>query len=77
MAVRNFWIEADVDGYKTMLKGGPRSKEDGLSVKLFQRSEGNITTAVKIDCFVDSEGKLVTVIKNGDGDIVYKHKTER
>lgn len=22
MAVRNFWVEADVDGYKTMLKGG-------------------------------------------------------
>ena len=27
MAVRNFWFEADVDGYHTQLSGGPRSKD--------------------------------------------------
>ena len=77
MAIRNFWVEADVDGYKTTLKVDPRSKSDGMEVTLYQRDNGRITTAVKIDCFVDFEGKLVTEVRNNNGDVILKHKTER
>ena len=77
MAIRNFWIEADVDGYKTTLEGGPRNKNGGLEAMIYQREDGRITTAVKIDCFVDSEGKLVTEIRNNNGNVVLKNVTER
>lgn len=29
MAVRNFWVEAEVDGYQTNPKGGPRKAATG------------------------------------------------
>ena len=29
MAVRNFYVEADIDGRQTMLGGGPRNKDGG------------------------------------------------
>jgi len=42
MAVRNWWIEADVDGRKTPLSGGPRSKDGGFQLTIYQRVKGNI-----------------------------------
>ena len=62
MAVRNFWIEADIDGRKTMLAGGPREKDGGLTVNLFQRSEGDIQKAVSIECF-EENGELFTYVR--------------
>ena len=30
MAMRNFWIDVDIDGRKTLLSGGPRTKDGVL-----------------------------------------------
>lgn len=66
MAVRNFWIEADVDGRNTNLAGGPRAKDGGMVVTLKQRELGCITTPVRIECF-ERHGELVTeVYVNGE-----------
>ena len=73
--VRNFWIEADIDGYKTDLKGGPRSKKDGLTATLYQRDDGEIKTAVKIYCCADGE-KLKTEVEV-DGKTVAVYETRR
>jgi len=48
MAVRNFWIEADIDGRTTTLTGGPRSKDGGFSLDIFIRDEGASTKAITI-----------------------------
>ena len=53
MAVRNFWFEADVDGYHTQLSGGPRAKDGGMDIVLYQREDGEIYTAMKIFCRAD------------------------
>ena len=37
MALRNFWIDAKIDGRKTELEGGPQAKDGGLSVDILQR----------------------------------------
>ncbi len=41
VAIRNFWIEARIDGRKTVLKGGPRGKDEGFEIDIYQRSSGD------------------------------------
>lgn len=46
--MRNFWINAVIDGRKTPLKGGPRSKKGGFIIEISQRDKGKETTPIKI-----------------------------
>lgn len=61
MAVRNFWVEADIDGRATMLAGGPRGKRDGMDVTIYQRDGGGIKTAVRIFCRANGENLVTSV----------------
>lgn len=77
MAVRNFWIDANIDGRETELAGGPRSKDGGMDVVIKQRDCGKITTAVKIRCF-EYEGKLTVEVSDGKtNEVVFERETER
>ena len=38
--VRNFWLEADVDGRVSTVAGGPRGKDGGITLRIYQRSGG-------------------------------------
>ncbi len=51
MAVRNFWTNVKVDGYKAVMAGVPKSKEGGMTIEVKQRDEGEKVTAVKIRCY--------------------------
>ena len=72
MAVRNFWVEVEIDGRKTVLKGGGRGKQDGMLIRLYQRNKGNIKEVVNINCLpltcYDEDNKehifLSTHVKN-------------
>lgn len=66
MAIRNFWVEADIDGRQTTLAGGPRGKTSGMEVTLYQREEGSIATAIRIACRALSDGKLATTVYIND-----------
>ena len=57
--VRNFWIRAAIDGRKSILAGGPRSRDGGMSLTLFQRREGSALTSLEISCRSTSAGVLV------------------
>ena len=74
--VRNFWAEVDVDGKETVMAGGPKNKEGGLTIKVLQRSKGDIAHAIDVRCFVKTDGKLCTQIKQ-DGKIITEFLTER
>lgn len=50
MAVRNFYIDADIDGRATMLSGGPRAKDGGMDIELYQRDDGKILRIASIRC---------------------------
>lgn len=65
MAVRNFWVEADVDGYQTMVSGGPRRKDGGMDVTIYQRDDGGIKTAVRIFCRANGENLVTSVCIDG------------
>ena len=55
MAARNFWIECDIDGRKTRLEGGPRRKDGGFELTIWQRSEGGRMKAFAVQGFVVGE----------------------
>jgi len=56
--IRNFWLEASIDGRVTSLDGGPQAKDGGFTLAIFQRRNGSIVHPVSIDGWADSDGKL-------------------
>ena len=66
MATRNFWIKAEIDGRKTPLAGGPRSKDGGMDVTLLVREDGGISDGVRITCRSDGAKNIVRVFFNGE-----------
>lgn len=75
--VRNFWIEVEVDGRRTRISAGPKSKDGGLSVRLFQRDRGEVREVLTIRSTVEVEGRLLrtvvddleSVVSDGNGTI--------
>ncbi len=65
--VRNFWIEADIDGLKEMVATGPIAADGGISVRILQRNEGGIVTALRIYGIADSDGHLELTAHSDDG----------
>ena len=60
--VRNFWIEGNIDGYKSQIKGGPRSKDGGFDLRIYMRQKGEIFNPVKIFGKAKDEKTLVLYI---------------
>ena len=73
--MRNFWVEVDVDGYQNILKGGPRHKEGGTDITLYQREDGASKTAVEIRC--RAYGSLLVTTVDINGERVGSFRTER
>jgi hypothetical protein len=48
MTVRNFWIEATVDGRETPIVFGPRAKDGGFTLRIYQRDKGISRLAVSV-----------------------------
>lgn len=76
MAVRNFYVEADVDGRATSLAGGPRAKDGGMTVRLYQRADGRIERAFTIECR-EENGVLVRRVYNNDSEKVAEFESAR
>jgi hypothetical protein len=76
MTVRNFWIEASIDGKNTLLSGGPQNKNGGFYMNIKQRSNGDITKALVIDG-KEKNGKLVLSIWDDNGKLIHTFETER
>ena len=78
MAVRNWWIEADVDGRKTPLSGGPRSKDGGFQLNIYQRVKGDIDNPYRINAFKNRNGYLVCQVYSiKDKKIIHEFTSER
>lgn len=77
MAVRNFWIDVRVDGRETKLAGGPRSKDGGATVMIYQREIGGIRTAFQIKCKATPSGNLITSVFDDEGKLLTSFQTTR
>lgn len=69
MAIRNFWLEANIDGRKTPLQGGPRAKDGGMTATLYIRNDGAIEEAVTLDCHANKDGALVVLVEVEGRDV--------
>ena len=76
MAVRNFYVEANIDGRDTLLGGGPRSKTGDMSVRLYQRNEGEIDEVLMIDCD-ERDGVLITRVFDKNHNLLFTYETKR
>ena len=61
MAVRNWWAQAHVDGRKSLVTFGPKGKDGGFLLKIFQRSEGKSFLACRIEGSSDGENLILSV----------------
>lgn len=59
--MRNFWIKGQVDGRNSNITGGPRNKEGGMNVSLYQRVQGESVEVVEIESIADGI-ELVTFV---------------
>lgn len=76
MAVRNFYVNVDVDGYKTKMKGGPRNKEGGMEITLLQRDKGSKVVAFIINSY-EKDGILYSNVMDKDRNVLTTFQTER
>ena len=76
MALRNFWLEAKIDGRKTELKGGPRNKTGGMRTKVYVRDQGVSVLACKIVC-EECDGDLIVMVYDKDGQLLHSNTTKR
>lgn len=65
--VRNFWLEADIDGRRSRFEGGPRSKSGGFTVTVKQRDCGEVTTAGRLYGYAWADGTLTLAFVKADG----------
>ena len=83
MAVRNFYIKADIDGRKTKLAGGPASKDGGMNISIFQRDSlggGTKYAIIQIISYVamlDGKRMLVTRVYDDCGNELKEYISER
>ena len=78
MALRNFWIDCDIDGRKTSLSGGPRARNGGMEIDIRQRDSNESVKALSIRCGQDySTGDLYTEVYDAEGILIYEFTTKR
>jgi len=61
--VRNFYMESQVDGRKTLITGGPRTKDGGMVITLYQKEKGESVEILDVSSSVLPNGKLRTIIR--------------
>ena len=72
--VRNFWIEAEIDGQKTTLSGGPKSRTGGIEVFIKMRDKGRVDTPITIRGFAHEDGRLALYVYGPDNQVIPVYK---
>ena len=74
MAVRPFYVTADVEGRANPLSGGPKRKDGRMTIELHQRDKGDITTPYRICQRPMDDNQLITEIYYF-GDLIHSYTT--
>lgn len=62
--VRNFWIDANIDGRQESLSGGPASKTGGFTLNIRMRDNGEVSHVVRIWGMANDEGEISLFVQN-------------
>lgn len=76
MPIQNFYIACEIDGRKSKLAAGPKAKDGGFDLVIYQRSEGEKTKALSVTGNVRLNGDLALDILMHDESlpIAFNHK---
>lgn len=75
--VRNFWLEAAIDGRGSSIATGPRRSDGGISVEVKMREEGYISAKRVTVVGAAVEGKLWLQVTGYEGNTqVWQHEIE-
>lgn len=74
--VRNWWITAKADGRHSSVAFGPRARDGGFSLIVYQRDKGDIRTAFQMEG-KQIDGKLVLIVRGDSTNEMHVLKTER
>ena len=61
--MRNFYLKGKVAGRKSPITGGPRSKDGGMFITLYQKEKVESVEVLSVISTVLPDGKLKTVIR--------------
>jgi len=75
--VRNFWIDADIDGRRSSLTGGPVAKDGGFTMRIRQRDDGTVSEPVRVWGETYKDGTVALVIYDENGSEVFRRVTTR
>jgi hypothetical protein len=75
--LRNFWISTIIDGRKTKLEGGPKSKDGGLRTDIIMRENGKSKTALTITCTPLHDDLLQIAVYDDRGTVVFNRVFDR
>lgn len=67
--VRNFWLSARIDGRRSSFASGPRSKEGGFHLDIYQRDGGEVSTRPLRITGVCRDGKLAVSVHDGGTEL--------
>lgn len=74
--VRNFWIEIDVER-QGWIKAGPRAKDEGFTMMIFQRDKGKVVNQLTIEGIVDGNKLCLQVLDSQESKLHYQKVTQR
>lgn len=74
--VRNFWLTVKVDGKKSEVGTGPRSKDGGFRCHVLQRADGQVYHEEIVVEGIIRDGLLELKVWDG-GDVIFKRTTKR
>ena len=76
MPIQNFYIDCEIDGRESKLTGGPKAKDGGFSLTIYQRSEGKKITALKVAGNVRINGTLALNLWKRDNMLLIRSNVE-
>ena len=62
MQLKNFYINCEIDGWKSKLAGGPRAEDGGFNLIIYQRSRGESVKVLEVEGYANSNGRLTLEI---------------
>ena len=72
--VRNFWLDAEIDGRRTTLSGGPVSRDGGFRATFYMRDNGGVVRALAVEGMAKADGTLtlnvLPYLSDGSGAIL-------
>lgn len=74
--VRNFWLDARIDGRRSPFASGPKSRDGGFHLRIQHRDHGEIADDVLSVVGCASDGR-VTLTVFQDGQSIFTKETVR